>query len=64
MADVDEYGAAIYTLSLAKYPDTPFSMRRRRCPRADWASVVGTEIGMDGLPLVEGDQGGWRWEWA
>lgn len=62
--DVDEYGAAVYTLCLAKHPDTTFSMRRRRCPRADWASAVRTEIGIDGLPLVEGDQGGWRWEWT
>lgn len=47
-------------------------MRRRRCPRGTWGSAntgAGEERGrsrvdVDGLPVAEGDPGGWRWEWT
>jgi len=45
-------------------------MRRRRCPRGTWGSantdtVEGrSRVDVDGLPVAEGDPGGWRWEWT
>lgn len=62
--DIDDQGSAVYTLSLAKYPQDTFSLRRRPCPRADWYSPTRGEVDVDGLPMADGDTGGWRWEWA
>lgn len=64
LIDIDEQGAAVYTLSLADHPEETFSLRRRPCPRADWYSAARDEVDVDGLPRAEGDPGGWRWEWT
>lgn len=62
---VDDQGSALYSLSLARYPGESYSMRRKRCPRADWASAVSPAGDSDGAgQVVEGDLGGWRWEWT
>jgi hypothetical protein len=68
--DIDE-GSAVYTLSLPG-SEEGWSMRRRRCPRGTWGSAntgtdgggVRSKVDVDGLPVAEGDPGGWRWEWT
>jgi hypothetical protein len=62
--DIDD-GAAVYTLSIPGGPEEGFSMRRRHCPRGAWGSAgAGRSVDVDGLPVAEGDAGGWRWEWT
>lgn len=50
------------------FPDLNESMniRKRRCKRGEWASAAAEaeEVDEEGVPMVEGDQGGWRWEWC
>jgi len=59
-----EVGGATHSLSFSAYPNDVFQMRRRRCPRGEWASAAADEVDENGLPRVEGDRGGWRWEWC
>lgn len=58
--DVDEQDetAATHVLRLEFDPGEAFEMRRRRCGRGEWASAASAE------EEVEGDKGGWRWEWC
>jgi len=61
---VDEE-SAVYTLTLPGIEG--YSMRRRRCPRGAWGSAAfegKMKVDVDGLPVAEGDPGGWRWEWT
>lgn len=53
-----------HSLSFANDPANAISMRRRRCKRGEWASAAAEEVNEEGIPRVEGDQGGWRWEWC
>jgi hypothetical protein len=47
-------------------------MRRRHCSRGTWGSANSgaeggesrSKVDVDGLPVAEGDPGGWRWEWT
>jgi hypothetical protein len=65
-AEIDDNAAlkTEYILSLDADPSETASFRRRRCKRGEWASAAAEEVDEDGIPLLEGDQGGWRWEWC
>lgn len=57
--DQDDDGLArpTHTVRVTSEDGGGFSVRRRRCGRGEWASAASAE------EEVEGDKGGWRWEW-
>ncbi|CAD6572740.1 MAG: hypothetical protein TREMPRED_000615 [Tremellales sp. Tagirdzhanova-0007] len=49
-----------YTLTFPAHANEHFHLTRRRCEHGEWSSATALDA-QD--KMVEGDQGGWRWEW-
>jgi hypothetical protein len=52
--------SAKFTLQMPYRAGERFRFKRRRCPRGEWASLA-KRSDNEG---VEGDLGGWRYEWT